>query len=427
MRFSVLAPDSFIRPLLLVMAILLIHTGCDSSTGIDPGELGDPVVIEGRATDAGGYGEDADAIEGATVTAAGIRSNGSLHAYEVETQTNAAGGYSLEIEPISDMALLSASGADYSARGLVRLDDGARIQAMPLTVESTVEADVYVDALEAGDRHVNAASVAAYINTALAGQVQSGSTSPSELARVIADAIEAQNRYVTQNDYDDSDITARQNVEADAMIALQNRLHGASSASAEMAAINSLYEEMVEAWNAAGIDFLTQAKARGTGVGAVAVLTGGVSSATRTELRRQMLRLFAISTGLAIEAEFEGGDASADVLSDLADARADYVSGIAAATSTNQMADAADAYQARVRAALASTLDLTEGQITSAFSAIGTAAAAFNAALQAASSANAVASAYVSYDDAATTALNVYFDEIETAHFAANVILILTL
>lgn len=418
---------TFNRALLLPLAVVaLLVAGCDSTTGVEPDF--DTVTIQGRVTDDAGYGKQMDNVEGAVVTAASIRANGSLTEHDVEATTDVDGRFDLEVEPASDVLLLRASADNgFTSRALVYIDGDAVVRSMPLTTESTVEADVYLEARSEGHSNVRPAAVAAYVNAAMAAEVQSGAAEAAEVAAAVAAAIDAQRSFLLgQDGINNATLNAQADAEAEAFSVLQTQLNGAANASVEAAAYGDFYDALVESYTEAGVDLAAQAKARAAAAAALSRSSAGVAADVRVELRRQAMRLAALATAHSVEARFEASGASGATIDALADARADYVAEIDAATSINALADAADAYSEAVTAQLAATAELTAAQIDAAYSTIGAAAAALQAALEVASSAGAVANAYITFDTAATSALAAHFDDHAQAELAAAIILLMS-
>lgn len=403
-------------------------TACDTTT--DPGLDGRTVTLEGRATTTLGYGKSASDVDGATVTAASVGANGSLGVHASEATTDGDGHYELNVDAASDILVVMASNSDYETRALVDIgqQNAARIRVMPLTIESTVEADTYVEAQENGQSHVTTADVALHVNADVAEHVRAGTSTTANLASAIAAATAASNEFVIrQGAHASAEVEDARNRQRHAFVDLQQHLHAAADASAEIAALDAFAESIVDAWTDAGIDLSTQAKARAAGVSAIANVATNLHSATRLEVRKQAMYLAALAKSLAVEAELEAAGASSGALSSIAAARGDLIADIRAAGSASALEQAWARFRSEALAGLALSTDLSEAAISSALSTVQGLRATLDAALTVAGSAAAVADAYVTFDAAAEAALTSSLTDSADANTAANVLLILSL
>jgi hypothetical protein len=411
----------------LLVTLGVFASACDTST--DPGLDDRTVVLEGRATTTPGYGKASNDVDGASVTAASVRSNGSLIAHTEEATTDAEGSFELGITAQSDVVVVMASKSGYEARALTELSaaTGSRVRVMPLTMESTAEADVFVETQEQGHSHVTTADVGLLVNADLASQLQSGASSVSAAASAVGASVAASHEFlIRQGEHSNAVITEARNRQKAAFFQLQSELSAAADASAEVAAMDAFAHAMVNAWADAGIDANTQAKAREAGVSAVVRLATNLSSASRLEVRKQAMYLAALARSLAVEAELEAGGASSATLASLASARVELLAEIRAAASANALSEAWSGYRSEAEAGLAATTEFSASQISAAVSAVQSLRSTLDASLATASSARAVAEAHLTFDSAADAALSASLDGSSDVTTAANVLLLLS-
>jgi hypothetical protein len=410
------------------LSFTLLLSACDLST--NPGLEARSITLDGRVTSEAGYGKAGSDVDGATVTAASVTAGGNLAVHSQETQTNAQGHFELGVTAESDVLVVMASRTDFEARALVDLagHTGNRVRVMPLTAESTVEADVFVESHEQGHDDVTSADVALHVNADAAAQVRSGSSTTAALAAAVASVVRASNEFVVRAGANTAaDLETARDRQRTAFARLHADLYAGADAASERAALDAFFEAVVEAWTDAGIDISTQAKARAAGAATVLNLATNLHSATRLEVRRQAMYVAALARSLAVEAELRADGASDATLASLAEAQAQMLAEIRAAGSANALDQAWARFRAEAEAGLAATTDLTQAQIASAVSALQTVRTALETSLSLAGSAEAVADAYVAFDVAADAALTSNLNGSADVNTAATVLLILSL
>lgn len=157
-----------IRCLLLVLCLGLIGVSCDNNPA-GSGEA--PATAEGRVGDSGSQNKSKvasqgettlAAVEGATVTAARITSEGSLESIsDAQAETNAEGEFTLEInaEAITDagkniIIMAEKNGQQWKTYVSGELRSGMQTTLQPLTVESSGEAAVYSELVAEGQADI---------------------------------------------------------------------------------------------------------------------------------------------------------------------------------------------------------------------------------------------------------------------------------
>jgi hypothetical protein len=411
-----------------ILSLALVLGACDTATDSDVD--GRAVVLEGRVTAADGYGKSGSSVDGATVTAASVGADGQLAVHTEQTSTNAEGRFELGVTAMSDVLVVSATSANIETRALVDIgaESGSRVRVMPLTIESTVEADTYVESRESGHSHVTTADVAFQVNTNAAGNVRSGGATTAHLASAIASSVAASYEYALRSGtYAEAEINGARDRQRAAFARFQQDLHAAANATAEQAALDAFAEAMVEAWSDAGIELSAQAKARAAGVSAVVNLASSLQSATRFEVRKQAMYLAALAKSLAVEAELQAAGASNTTITALRNARTEMLTSIRAAASASALDSAWAGFRTQAEVGLAASTDLTHAQIEAAHSAITAARSVLDTSLTLAGSAAAVADAYVTFETAASTALTTSLNDSTNTETAVNVIVLLSL
>ncbi len=406
-----------------ICAAVLLVTGCDSSTGT--GTESD-VTFEGRVTDEPGFGKAAPVadIEGAVVTASNVTVSGSTNSLSGESTTNADGRYELDVEGAAEHVILVAEKTDFESKTMVYNRGGTRVEAMPMTVETHAEADVYVEARSQDDDEdaVLMSDVALFVTQQVGAEVQSGSKSAEDVAAAIKAEVEARTHYV-RDEAGDDDVEDARDEEREAFLQLQTNLSASTSAEAEAAALESFEGSLVDAYTEAGVTFETQARARQAGLAALERF-GSASF----EMRQKAEVLLALATAHAVETAFEAADASSERLDALVDARTTLLAEIRAASSGSALTAARASYDAAVEAELAAEADVQEGVLNTAREQIETTAkTALEAALIAAGSAEEIAAAHATFYAAAETSAEASLDgETSKASLAATVLALLS-
>ncbi len=391
---------------MIPIVCLMMIAGCDSSV---ESEGAASAQIEGQATDNSGYGKTTGTIEGATVTAANVHSDGNVQTLSASTTTNASGEYSLEISDPSPVVMVKAEKDNYSSSTLVYIegDGSADVQAQPINVETEAEANVYVDAKSNGSDHFTVADAAIYVDKQLAAQIESGATSSSEVAGVVATSADTEAEFIANSDAA-GEAAVEQTTEAktEAYADLQASLANAGDSSAETDAMVSFQQTIHDAYLSADIPAEVYAKARQSAHATVTMETEDVSNSSDTHfsLRQQSEIATSAAVAQSIEASFEANNASQSRLSTLADARSTLVADLRSASSVDTMVQAKAAYQDTVESELAAELDVSTTVINTALEATSDARATLDSALSLGISASASAEAYSTFYGSAESA-----------------------
>lgn len=415
--------------------------GCDSGGDVAT------VRLEGRVTDAQGYGETGGpgkqgvaavqaAIEGAVVTAARLQGNGTLQPLEGQAQSDATGAFALNVAARSgDLLMLRAEKGSFRSAVLVyvHVGSGGTVRAMPMTAESKAEAEVYVTVRnqddngqeDAGD--ASPALVAAYITSSVAAELQAGGLTTAQLATTLQQIARAEAAFVSRAGASAQALAQARQRQLSAWAALQAALHTATSAQAESNAIASFEAAFLEAYTEAGLSAEARAKLLQTARLAATRLVAGGSQTARIALRKQAEILSALATTAAVEAAFRAEGVAQSRIDSLVQARADWFASLRAASSTTAMEQARAQYIATVEAALAATLGLSSQAMANLKASLSAAKNALQTALSLASSATAVAEASLAFYSSAESTISNSLQGNARAGLAATVLALLHL
>jgi hypothetical protein len=390
----------FALPTAFAALLLAPLAGCDSD-----GSTGAEVTIQGRVTSEvpSGSGGAGGPVEGATVVAARVTSDGALDALDGQATTDADGAFTLTTEGTTDAVVLTATeGSDFRARAL--LEAGAArsgtLTASPLTVETTAEADVYLD-LRARSSAATAADVVFYVTGEVAERIDANETTAAEFAAAIDAIVEAEAAYDGTGDRADEVEDER----TQAYATLRASLAAATTADARRAASRAYEAAYAGAAAEAGATAEVQTGAALAAAKAAVRFSTDLPTAVSFSLERQA-RIYATqAAALAAEAAFRTNGAETSRLNALAAARTTLLTEVVNAADPQAVAAAEATYRAAVRAELAAETDLTQGQIEVGQNATASARASLETALSTATTTGAVATAVEAFYASARSAV----------------------
>lgn len=428
MKFPLVPSVKRFGTLLPFVLALLLFVGCDSDS-LGGGDA--EVSIQGQVSDDSGFGKTAATIEGATVTAATIESDGSLSTLSGEATTNAEGRFTLDVENTDELTLLTAEKGSFSSRVIVATDyrSSGTVRAMPMTIETKAEANVFleIDAASTSEPgRATVADVALFVNQQLAVAIENGNASAAEIAAAIEAEARAEAEYLDEADEapaDEDDVPLR---ERNAFAQLQADLALAASAQAEAEALSAFQSNLIESYSEAGVSLEAQARARQSGQSALVRFSAMSDSNARFALRKQAALITSMATTLAVEARFAAEGAGSTRLQALANARAALLTSLRGAASQNDLDDARATYESSIKAELQAELDVNSLVLTAAETSLMPVKAALDASVDAAASADAVATAYVTFFSTAETTAETALSTSAKASLGASVLTLLT-
>lgn len=394
----------------VTLTLLFTTLGCDTT---DSDGDASSVRIEGRVTDDAGAGKvastQAGPVEGATVTAARVESDGTLTQLEGEASTDAEGRYELDVDEASDVTVVMAVREDFNSQVLVaRPDDGAgTVEARPMTAESRAEADVFTELRtqfsEDDAASPTAADVAAHVNADAAETV---SAQPGTVASALRAAFEAEAHYLREeNDVEDDDLEQKDTNERQAYLTLQSELHSATAASEETLAHVNFEDAYTRAFTGTNIDARMQAHARAASRDALVRFYEADDAATRFAVEKQATLLASLTVAHAVEASFEAADASQERIDALVNARQELRAELESASSEEDVEDARTTYNTAVSSELSGEIDIDSVILASAASAVEEAHATLEATIDGAASADEIASAHATFQSSSEAAV----------------------
>lgn len=397
-------------------------------------------TVSGQVTDDPKVGGFKAGVEGATVTAVSVDSDGSTIDLEGEATTNPDGTYTVDLEGdgAQGIVLLEAENpsTDFTSKVLVKVDGEGSVQAPPMTEETTAEAAVYLegetqdgnneddsdadgsdgddddgddsdDSDDADDTEredadgedeegMTLADVAVHVDAELAAEIMSGSTSPSNVAQAIVNGVAAEAAFIAQSN-SDVDVESVEEEKEQAYLSLQSDLVAAADVSERADAKDAFEERMASVHSRAGATVHAQAKLRQAATTTAIERASNLSSAAQAELRQKAELLRAYATAASNEARFEAAGAARASVTALEDARATLVNDIraSATASASAIEDAKATYQTEVKTAMEDGLGVTGTAVTSAEESIAGSLSTLQSAVSA--DAQTTAQAYVTF------------------------------
>lgn len=444
------ALERFVRlGFFLVLGAGLVVVGCDSS-GVGPGSDGDDesTTITGQVTDGSSAGSSAAkgtapskaGVEGATITAVRVHSDGTTTELDGEATTNADGEFTITVEgdgASSGVVQLDAEGEnEFSSSVLVWVDGQSNVQAQPMTAETAAEADVYLEAKseDGASSHtqgVTAADVAFYVTADVASGMDAGEPSSGDLAAAITSSVDAETQMNGEAD-EGAATEAVAEAKAELYTDLQSNLAVAESAEVGAQVVADFEDAMANLYVEAGGSAESQGQCRQASTSIVIEFSGDVSGEAAVGLRKQAELVRAEATARAEEALFEAQGASGATIDALAQARQQLKTDIRTASSVDAMVDAHSTYEAEVKSQMETTFGLStaaiaaaeteiEGSLETLFTALAELTGALNGAADAA--VNAYTSFYSNAQATAKSSFEATTDSEGTAEAAARALL----
>lgn len=405
----------------MLMLAPLILSACDSATS-DGG-----VTVVGWVTTNLTYGQSGNEVEGATVTAKIVADSGETQELEGSAQTDASGRYTLDLEGITDVVLVTATNdTDFTSKTLVYMDGRSSVTAGPITTESDVEAEVYLEAKGRDDEDaVTLADVAAYVTSEVAARVEDGDATATQVAAAIQAAVEAEAEYIREEVGDEiaDELVV---MEGGIYAALQAELSEAQSADAAAEAVAEFEAALAQAYEKAGVAADVAAQGQLAARAALLKAYNNIASASvRFELRKRAEVFVALSTAHAIEASMRAHNAASAQVEAVEQAGEMLVASIRAAADAEAVVSAYASYEDAVKEELAIELDVAVEVLDAAQSGAGPALSALKAAVDAAPSATAIAELYATFfTTSQATIAESLVDEVNT-ELAATILALL--
>lgn len=442
-------------PLLLVGLVL---TGCDSSGSNDGSSSPPAAEISGQATTSAKAAK-AD-VEGATVTAVSVTSDGDTDELDGETTTNANGTFELNVEGTGARGIVIVTAekpeTDFEQSAIVKVNGQSSAQSAVLTRETTAEASVYLEAeqedndAESGDSDddsdgdsdgedgdtdedaegedeeaVTAADVVAHVDAELAADINSGSTDAQAVAKAITGGVLAEEAFFTQTQSAITMNTVEEEKET-LFLQLQSDLSNAENEQAREDATEAFEESYADVYVTVGAAAETQAKVRQAATSTVLQRAAGLSTEAQAEVKQKTELFQGLATATANEARFEARGATASSITALQEARTRFAASVRANATARADAieQAKDDYAATVQEQIAAGLNTTAAVVTTAEESFGTALQTLNNGLD--TDPTNTADAYVTFYGSAESSAQTSFEAagVTEAEAAADVLVL---
>lgn len=299
---------------------VVFASGCSGGGGVNSG------TIEGRVTNDASFAP----VSGAVVTAFEVEANGSLTAVSDSVTTGVDGSYRLEVtfgsSSISDLVVEATSSGSFEGRAIIssEIRDGSVVSAPPITGETTVEADVYVEARSSFDSHTTTEGLRAMIDSQTSAAIETSNRYQQDvrdLAFSVVTGLRARGRMLVHSSVGitESTLQAFLEAEADAQADLDSALHLATTQSQVDAAISAYVSAMANARSS--IDPSHWSQSVQAQVTAAISTSLSLSSNVSSELRVHLERMKAEAVAGANQAAFTALGASGSLMGELQYAR----------------------------------------------------------------------------------------------------------
>ncbi len=400
---------------LFLLALLVVGlSACDSGTNSSGSETA--LSITGQVTDDTGFAKNEAAIEGAVVTASEVQSGGSLRALDGEASTDASGRYTLDVATSANTMILRAAKADFESKVLVESTGSGSVSALPMNAETHAEADVFVETRSnAATTGVAAADVALFVDSEVAAAISAGNATAAEVAAAITSGKSAERSHADQDPEGFDDDDSRRRVDENrrqSFLALQSRLHAATTASAQSAARRTFEEAFVQAFVDADVDASVQARASHSRKSAIveAAASSNMSADAQLALRKRAEATVALATTAAIELLLEANGAAQARVDAIAAAGEALYTAVVNAESEVAISVAFGNYSAAVETELAAEIGVSAAVLATARAATDAAKVTLQTAIETSVGAAEIADAHVAFfaaaEASATTSLS---------------------
>jgi hypothetical protein len=349
--------------LAIMLAVsLFVLNGCNKDSEVtNPG--GSP-SIEGYVTDGSGLQKGAAGISSAVITVGKIQSNGTLTIVSsTAVQTDMNGHYVVEVNVTNERNLVVvATKGTLELKAVVSAEVRANttIQAPPMTVQSTVEADVFIQIAATGNPNfVTIADVRSSIDAFVASDVKGNNSAIVALATAISAEAQARAHALATAEIGatQEQIDHARSASVDATVALDAALHASwNNPPGSRAALEVFYQATINAYVNNGIDIEKYARARVASIRAMLQWSSQLSTEVRFHLEQRAAYVRALLMDHVSQLEFQALSAGQTQMSAVVSAGATLKASISAATTSQQIVQAFTAYHDAIVQGLSVTL-----------------------------------------------------------------------
>jgi hypothetical protein len=362
MKTTIQSRNTTLALLGLAMGAMFLTTGCLFSTETSAEAKAEIAgVLQGDAVANATLAKGAASVEGAVVTAHEVTAEGAVGPAITQAQTDANGAFVVKVNAHGAKALIVRSvhaGTEWKARVVGGVEAGKRRVCRPMNLESSLEADVWIELQKTPQgRSVHASEVSATVDAEVALSVRPefrGSDTARarllvQLARVVEEGSRARAAVTTAVYARVEAAQARAEAEAD----FEASLNSAGSNGAAVRAARATYvKALIDADVDAGLDAVIQARSREAAYHALinASVREGISDSARAALTRNAAKILAASSDMALQVQFRAAGATEARMEGVAEAGATYQAAIEAAVSPAECDSAANRYRAELQA-----------------------------------------------------------------------------
>jgi hypothetical protein len=297
------------------------------------------VAGQSRGAKAPAATESTSAVQGAVVTAAVVKSDGSLAMIgDNQVKTDADGSYTLkvdlsEVSDASNRIIIKAKSGDQTTKTFVasNVQNGETITVQPITLESSAEADVFQQVVANDDAdNVSKADIEVAVQANVAAHIESNTQAAAQLASALASAAKAKANFYAQNSIEISKDQRQQVMEAkqQASVKLASNLNTAANVETKQNAFDTFVKSVANAEMDAGIDAWAVAGSNDIAAHVLLKNSTNFSSDARSEIRQHAYFYTAVAVNAAVQARAKAAGASDNTVNAIADAGADLQSTI---------------------------------------------------------------------------------------------------
>lgn len=399
--------------LIMVVASLLILAGCDDSS-TDPETTPDNeetrAVVKGRVSDDGGFGDGlekpAGGVEGAAVILARAQTNGSLETVSVaEVETDVNGEFELETNADDERNLIvvaTKGNSEWKAVVTSEVTTGATVYAPPVNSETTVEAELYIEARANNQTNtVTSNNISFYVDEEVAAEINGDASAMSSVRSSIYTEAEAYNSALSASYFGNSqtDVNNAADAEVAAQVEFESDLYfGTDTETSYDNAWNSYYEVLLQGYSETEISMAEYAMAKETSVKAMTMMSTGLDSDVRFELMKRASYIKAkLLTEATVEMYAQAGAEEGDRFN-ARQAGNDLQIAVSIASSTGEINSAYAEFRGAIKADMKNTFEANAAQLAVVEAAVeGAIRSTLEASLSAAASTQAVINAYTTF------------------------------
>lgn len=393
-----------------IFTILIAFTiiSClDDSTGVD----GSSATFNGSVESSSPSQQEkatATSNEGVVVTAARVTSSGTLESIdETETETNASGEFSLEVDTdVANDIVITAQSETGELQGFLSsaVENGQSYTLKPINIESSAETKIYTELVAEGNTDlVQKSEIDAVITSDIASQIQASNTAAAEVAAGLTNYAEAKAEFLEEQGESDIEATleAVAEAKADAQFQYEAELDGSSSVDEREAAFDALLEAHHNAYTDADVEHETVAKLAHMRVNVLQNTFSSASADVEEGIYTSSSLFAALAIDAAARANAEASGMSDATVSAIADEGTSLKSEIKASAGSSSDVEAAfETYHDNVREAMENDSSAEAGvilEIDSEINASGGSKSVFNSALSGVISVDLLTDIYLSF------------------------------